>query len=75
MAGSSRRQQPALLLRLGDAQVELDDHGAVAHQVALESVDVSEPFLPDPFRDELGRQSLFLEQVLVHAHHEHFLII
>ena len=69
------REQTALLLLLGDAQVELDHHGAVAHEVALESIDVTEPLLPDPFGDELGRQALLRKQVVVDTHHEHLLVV
>src|SRR4026209_2297863 len=54
---------------------ELEDRRAVAHEVALEGVDVLVAFLPKFLGDELGRQALTIEQLLMHAGHQHLFVI
>ena len=68
-------QETLLLLRLRDVQEELPDQHAVACQVALEAADVAVALLPDPVRDQPWRQLLMREDLGVHAHHEHLLVV
>ena len=48
---------------------------AVARHVFFDVSDVLEPLVPDRRRNQLGRQALGVQKLLVHAHGEHFLVI
>src|SRR6266511_1840483 len=43
--------------------------------MAFEGVDILVALRPDIFGDELRRQALMLEQILVHPHHQDLLVI
>src|SRR5208283_3151412 len=64
-----------LLLLAGQVEVELEDDHALPGEIVLEPRDVGEPLVPDSLADKLWRQLLRLEQLLVDAHHEHFLVV
>src|SRR6202034_1139256 len=70
----AREEAPALLL-LGEMQEELDDAGAVAVQVALESHDGLIALIPDGLSAAGIRQSFPAQDLGVHAHDEHLLVV
>ena len=69
------RQLAAALLVLRDVQVDLDNVGAVVHQVLLEVVDFLEPLLPEPLAQCSRREALAVEELRMDAHHQHFLVV
>ena len=68
-------EKPRLLLFLRDVQEELADDVTVTGHVALETVDVFEPFFPDPLRDELWRQLRIPQNLRVDANDERLLVV
>ena len=60
---------------LGNAQVEFEHHRAVAHEVMLEGADLLEAMLPDILAGSAGRQVLPLQQVRMHPHRQHLLVM
>ena len=69
------REQPPALLVLGDVQEELEHDGAVAGEVTLEGADVLEAFLPDVLADEGLGDALARQDLGMHAHHQHLLVV
>src|SRR3979411_851939 len=54
---------------------ELPDHDAVARKVLLEMANILKAFFPDFLRDQLGRQVLFLQILLMYADYQDFFVI
>ena len=68
-------QEPLALFLLRHVQEELAHHHALARQVALPRADVFEAFTPDVLGDDLARQLLAREDVLVHADDQCLLVV
>ena len=68
-------EEALALLFLGDAQMEFQHHGSVAHEMPLEGADILEALLPDIFRDQPRRQFLLGENFRMHAHDQAFLVM
>src|SRR5581483_2212394 len=63
------------LLLLRDIEEELQDHGALARQIALDRGNVGEALLPDVLGHQLRRDFLLEKQLAMHAHDQAFFVI
>src|SRR5262249_43885811 len=68
-------QEALLLLVLRDVEKELHDHRAVPDEVALERVDVLVAVVPESPAALARRKLLPLQDLRVHAHDEHVLVV
>ena len=56
-------------------QEKLTNDDAIAREIALETTDILETFLPDIFGDQLGREFLPVQQFLMHAHDQSLFVV
>jgi hypothetical protein len=63
------------LLLAREVQEELEDDHALTGEIILEARNISEPFVPYSFPDELWRQLLTFQNFLMHAHNENLLVV